>query len=430
MNISVIGSGYVGLITAAGFAEKGHNVICVDVVKEKVDAINRRKSPIYEKGLNGILEKTAGVNLKASLDLRNAVLNSEVTFICVGTPSLSSGAIDLSYVKESARQVAEVLNQKKSFHVVVVKSTVIPGTTEGVILPILEKVSQKKVGVDFGLAMNPEFLREGIAVEDFRRPDRIVVGCQDKNTLRVLERLYAGFNTTLLKTDLRTAEMIKYASNAFLAAKISFINEIGNVCKELGIDVYKVAEGMGLDRRISPHFLRAGIGFGGSCFPKDVKSLVHQSKSLGIKPRILDAVLEVNRTQPLKVVALAKKKLGSLKGKRIAVLGLAFKGDTDDMRESPAIPLVQALLKEKAVVVAYDPQAIGNASRIFGGRITYAPSSTACLKGADIALIVTEWKEFRNLDFSGMKRKMVVDARHMLSPQNLAKDVDYEGLCW
>jgi UDPglucose 6-dehydrogenase len=430
MNISVVGSGYVGLITAAGFAEKGHNVICVDVVKEKVDAINRRKSPIYEKGLNEILEKTVGLNLKASMDLSNAVLNSEVTFICVGTPSLASGAIDLKYVKECAGQIALALKSKRNFHVVVVKSTVSPGATERIITPILEKASGKKAGVQFGVAMNPEFLREGIAVEDFRKPDRIILGCSEKQTTAVLERLYSGFNSTLLKTDLRTAEMIKYASNAFLAAKVSFINEIGNVCKELGIDVYDVAEGMGLDRRISPHFLRAGIGFGGSCFPKDVKSLVHQAKSLGVKPVILEAVLDVNRRQPLRVVELAKKKAGSLKGKRVAVLGLAFKGDTADMRESPVIPVVQELLKQKAVVTAYDPQAMDNARIIFGDRINYAMSSSECLKDADIALIVTEWKEFRNLDFSVMKSKVVVDARRIINPRSLPKDVEYEGLCW
>jgi len=430
MNISVIGSGYVGLITAAGFAEKGHKVSCVDIIKEKVDTINRKKSPIYERGLEEILRKEVGRNLRASLDLEDAILNSEVTFICVGTPSLANGFIDLSYVKESAKQIAQALKHKKGFHVVVVKSTVIPGTTDKVIVPLLEKTSRKKAGIGFGVAMNPEFLREGIAVEDFRKPDRIVVGASDSRTLEALEKLYAGFNTTLLTTDVKTAEMIKYASNAFLATKISFINEIGNVCKETGIDVYKVAEGVGLDKRISPHFLRAGIGFGGSCFPKDVKSLVYHSKELGIKPSILEAVLEVNRKQPSRVINLAKKKIGSLKGKPVAVLGLAFKGDTDDMRESPAIAVVKQLLEEKASVIAYDPKAAENARKIFGDKIRYAKSSRECLKGAEIALVVTEWKEFRDLDFRGMKNKVVVDARHIVAHHKLTQGVDYEGLCW
>ncbi|MBM3308617.1 MAG: UDP-glucose/GDP-mannose dehydrogenase family protein [Candidatus Altiarchaeales archaeon] len=430
MNLSVIGSGYVGLITAAGFAEKGHAVICVDIVKEKVDAINNRKAPIYEKGLDEILQKEVGRNLRASMDLKHAVLNSEITFICVGTPSLASGAIDLSYIKESARQIAEILKGKKSFHVVVVKSTVIPGTTGDVVTPLIEKTSGKKAGVDFGIAMNPEFLREGLAVEDFRKPDRIVIGNSDARTMEVLEKLYSDFNSPVVKTDIKTAEMIKYASNAFLAAKISFINEIGNICKKLGIDVYKVSEGMGLDHRIGPHFLRAGPGFGGSCFPKDVKSLIHQSKEVGVNPLILEAVMEVNKKQPLRVIDLAKRKTGSLKGKRVAVLGLAFKGDTDDMRESPAIVIVNALLKEKAIVVAYDPKAMDNARKIYSSKITYAKTSQECLKNADIALIATEWKEFKNLDLSAMKNKTVIDARRMLLHHNQTPGVDYEGLCW
>jgi len=430
MDISVVGSGYVGLITAAGFAEKAHNVVCVDVVRAKVESINRGESPIYEESLDEILHKVVGRNLRASMDLHAAVLGSDLTFICVGTPSRPNGSIELKYVKESARQVGMALSGKKIFHVVVVKSTVIPGTTDDIIRPILEKASGMTAGVGFGLAMNPEFLREGIAVEDFRKPDRIIVGASDSKTMGILERLYAGFPTAFFATDLRTAEMIKYASNAFLATKISFINEVGNVCKSLGVDTHKVAEGMGLDKRISPHFLRAGIGFGGSCFPKDVKSLVYRAKELGIKPRILQAVLDVNSFQPRRFIELAKKKAGPLNGKRVAVLGLAFKGGTDDIRESPAIAIVRELLKEKAVVVAYDPKAAGNAHKVFGDKIAYAVSSADCLRGADIALIVTEWEEFKNLDFSGMKRKLVVDGKRMLDSANLEKDVDYEGICW
>lgn len=430
MNISVVGAGYVGLITAAGFAEKGHRVACVDVVRSKVEAINGKRSPIYEEGLEEILERHVGVNLSASMDLRRTVAGSEVTFICVGTPSLENGSIELSYVKESARQVGLALKEKKGFHIVVVKSTVIPGTTDLVIRPILEKASGMKAGAGFGLAMNPEFLREGVALSDFRNPDRIVLGFSDSKTLDVLEKLYSGFNSTLVKTDVKTAEMIKYASNAFLATKISFINEIGNVCKKLGIDIYGVAEGMGLDRRISPHFLRAGLGFGGSCFPKDVKSLAYLSRRLGVKPNMLKAVLDVNESQPARFIELVKRKAGPLRGKRVAVLGLAFKGDTDDVRESPAVKVVRGLLKEKAVVVAYDPQAIVNARAVLGEQIEYATSSLECLKDADLALIVTEWGEFRNLDFSGMRHKIVVDGKRMLDSANLGKGVDYEGICW
>jgi UDPglucose 6-dehydrogenase len=336
----------------------------------------------------------------------------------------------LKYIKESTKQIAGILKSKKSFHVIVVKSTVIPGTTDEVVTPMLEKISGKKAGVDFGIAMNPEFLREGLAVEDFRKPDRIVLGHSDPQTLGVLEKIYEEFNSPIVKTDVKTAEMIKYASNAFLATKISFINEIGNVCKKLGIDVYKVSEGMGLDHRIGPYFLRAGPGFGGSCFPKDVKSLIYKSREVDVKPAILEAVLDVNRKQPYRVIELAKRKVKSLKGKRVAVLGLAFKGDTDDMRESPAIVVVNQLLKEKASVFAYDPKAMENAKKIFGNRIKYCQTSQQALKDADIALIVTEWKEFKNLDLSVMKNKVVVDARRMLLHHNQTPGIDYEGLCW
>lgn len=426
----MIGSGYVGLVSAAGFAERGHNVVCVDVVKEKVDLINSKKSPIYEKGLEEILDGTLGVNLKASTDLPGAVLDSEVTFICVGTPSSDDGSVDLGYVKEVSKQIGETLKDKDNYHVVVVKSTVVPGTTEEVVLPLLEEYSGKKAGADFGVGMNPEFLREGVAVEDFLEPDRIALGAIDDKSMDVMEKVYEGFDAPLVKTSPKTAEMIKYASNSLLATKISFINEVGNICKKLGIDVYEVAEGVGLDHRISPKFLRAGPGFGGSCFPKDVKALVYKAKEAGEEPLLLESVLGVNAKQPLRVVDLARKKAGSLKGKRVAVIGLAFKADTDDMRDSPAIPIVNKLVEEGAKVLGYDPEAAGNAKQIFGDSIKYADSASQALDGADLALIVTEWSEFRDLDYSGMNSKVIIDARKMVDVNSLPDDAVYEGLCW
>ena len=364
MKISIVGSGYVGLVTGIGFAERGHNVIFLDVDKDKIELINSGKPPIYEKGLAELMEKNKN-RYYATTEYEEAITKSEITFICVGTPSKDDGSIDLKYVKSASKEIGKVLADKDDFHVVVVKSTVVPGTTENVVKPIIEEKSGKKAFEDFGLAMNPEFLREGNAIEDFFNPDRIVIGVKDERTKSILEELYKPFKCPKLITDIKTAEMIKYASNAFLATKISFANEIGNICKKLGIEVYEVFRGVGLDHRINPAFFRAGIGFGGSCFPKDVKALIRKAEELGEEPRILKAVIEVNERQPLKLIKLLKKHIPNLKGKTIGVLGLAFKPDTDDVRESRAIPIVRALLEERANIIAYDPKAIDNFAKIF-----------------------------------------------------------------
>jgi UDPglucose 6-dehydrogenase len=430
MNISIVGAGYVGLVTGAGFAEKGHSVVCVDLDKEKVRLINSKKAPIYEEGLDEILSVVVGRNLKATIDLKEAVLSSQVTFICVGTPSDDGGKVDLSYVRKVSEEFGKVLAVKKTYHVVVVKSTVIPGSTEDVVIPLIEKNSGKKAGKDFGVAMNPEFLREGVAIQDFMNPDRIVIGSIDQKSGDVLESIYFKFKAPVLRTNLKTAEMIKYTANSFLATKISFINEVGNMCKEMGIDVYDVAKGVGMDRRISPHFLNAGPGFGGSCFPKDVSALLYKAKTLGVKAILLEGVLEVNKRQPKRVIELVKKKYSPLKRKRIAVLGLAFKAGTDDMRESPTIPIVKDLVAEGAQVFAYDPQASENARRIFGGSIKYASSVKEALKDASLALILTDWGEFKNIDYAPMKEKKVFDTRKIVNKDLLPKDIEYEGLCW
>lgn len=428
MKISVIGTGYVGTVSAACFAELGHDVICVDIDKSKIDLINAGIPPIYEEGLPELLKKHAGRRLSATSDYEFAIMNSEVSFICVGTPSDSEGNIDLGIVRAASASIGDSLRKKKGYHVIVVKSTVVPETTEKVVLPVIEKHSGKHQG-EFGIAMNPEFLREGKAVHDFMHPDKIVVGSMDKKSGDIVAALYNGLKCEVTRTNPRTAEMIKYVNNSFLATKISFANEVGNICKELGIDTYEVMSAVGKDFRIGPHFLNAGAGFGGSCFPKDVKALIGKAKEIGYEPRLLKSVIAINEGQPARMVMLLKNKLGSLKGKNIAVLGLAFKNDTDDIRESRSIPVIKDLLDEGARVSAYDPMANENMKKLFGG-IGYYSSAEDALRGADACLIMTEWDEFKSLDkqFDVMKNKLIIDGRHILVKPG--KDIEYVGLCW
>lgn len=426
MKISVIGAGYVGLITAVGLAEKGHNVQVIDIQKEKVDLINKGKTPLYEEGLEKVLKKNIGKKLKATTK-EESIKSTDVTFICVQTPADFEGAVDLRPIKKVAAGIGKTLKKKNTYHVVVVKSTVPPSTTEKIVTPILEENSGKKAGKDFGVVMSPEFLREGIAIKDFLNPDRIIIGATDKKATQIVEEIYKGFKCPIYKTNPRTAEMIKYASNIFLATKISFINDVGNICKKLDIDAYKVAEGLSLDKRISPHFLNSGLGWGGSCFPKDIRGLVHKSKELGYQPKLVDGVIEINEEQPKIMVRLGKKKIGTLDGKKAAVLGLAFKPNTDDVRDSQALPVIDYLLKEGAQVVAYDPKAMENAKKSINGRIKFAKTAQQALKKADIAFITTAWEEFKDLNFSEMKKPIIIDGRNLLRHR---KDIDYEGLCW
>ncbi len=425
MRISIIGTGYVGTVSAACFAELGHDVVCIDVDKNKIDKINMGIPPIYEEGLDQLLKKHAGKKLKASSDY-NVIKNTDVSFICVGTPSDERGNIDLSMVKSASISIGKVLKNKKDYHVVVVKSTVIPETTEKVVLKLIEQHSGKSLG-DFGIAMNPEFLREGKAVYDFMHPDKIVIGAIDKRSGDIVASLYNGIDCEITRTDLRTAEMIKYANNAMLATRISFANEIGNICKKLGINAYEVMNAIGKDYRIGPHFLNSGAGFGGSCFPKDVKALIGKAEELGYDPILLKSVIAVNDSQPLRMVKLLKDKLGSLEGKKIAVLGLAFKNNTDDIRESRAIPVIKQLLSNNAIVSAYDPVANQNMKSVFPD-IQYHESAVDALKDADACMVMTEWDEFRKLDeeFEVMKRMLVIDGRHVIS----SRRVEYVGLCW
>ncbi len=411
MRISIAGTGYVGLVTGVTFASLGHEVVLVDVIPEKVDMVNKGKPPIYEKGMDDLLPKLVNEGkIRATVDMKEAVLNTDVTFIAVGTPSGDDGSIDLRYVESATTDIGNALKKKGSYHLIVVKSTVVPGTTEKFVLPVLERASEKKAGAGFGVAMNPEFLREGLALEDSMNPDRIVLGVLDDRGENILRELYSKIDAPVLITTPTTAEMIKYTSNAFLATKISFSNEIANICDEMGIDVYDVMKGVGMDHRISPYFLNAGAGFGGSCFPKDVKALISAARERGYEPQLLEEVLEINERQPLRMIELAEKLVGNLEGKKVAVLGLAFKPDTDDIRESRAIPLVEALIENGSHVIGYDPEATGNFKEIFPD-VEYTESAEEALEKADICMIQADWDEFKSIDYDGFGLECIIDGR-------------------
>ena len=443
MKISVMGTGYVGLVSGVCLAAKGHDVICVDIDKEKVANINKAIPPIYEKGLEDLLKKYIGKTLVATDDLHKAVLDTDLSLIAVGTP-FDGEHIDLSYIEEVSRQIGEAIKEKDDYHVVVVKSTVVPGTSDEVVLPILESASGKKAGADFGVGMNPEFLREGEAIDDFMYPDRIVLGGIDKRTHDALREIYSPFpDVDVLETNNKTAEMIKYTSNSLLATMISFSNEIGNLCAALGgIDVTEVMKGVHLDKRLSPilkdgtrvtpsftTYIEAGCGFGGSCFPKDVKALIAYGKQSGEAMDLLSSVITVNKSQPEKVLDLLRKHHPSFDGLKIGILGLAFKPETDDMRESPAIPIVNELITQGAIIKAYDPVAQHEASMIFdGSKISYCDDLKETIDDVDGVLLLTRWDKFREVPelLSKMNKKPVfIDGRRMLDKNTIE---NYEGI--
>ena len=443
MKISIIGTGYVGLVSGVCLAHKGHQVICVDVEPEKIAKISQGVSPIYEKGLEDLLKNHTQKNLIASTDLKKAILETEVSLIAVGTP-FDGSEIDLTYIKQVSQQIGNVLKEKSSYHLVVVKSTVVPGTTDSVVLPILEQESGKKAGVDFGVGMNPEFLREGEAVEDFLSPDRIVVGGLDVKSQDLLSKVYEGFpGVPVLKTTNSTAEMIKYTSNCLLSTLISFSNEIGNLCASMGnVDALEVMKGVHLDKRLSPilpngqrvvpvltTYLEAGCGFGGSCFPKDVKAIIAHGLKIGQPMELLQAVIRVNSRQPMEMIALLNKHFATLQGVKVGVLGLAFKPETDDMRESPAIPIVEHLFKLGAKVKAYDPVARYEAEKCFADtEIIFCDALTQALEDVDVILVLTRWSEFskaQQLIKEKTPQPLLIDGRRMFDKHQIEK---YEGI--
>lgn len=419
--MAIIGGGYVGLILSACFAKMGHFIMLIDSDSDKVDVINSGRSPTYEPGLDEILSDHIGRNLIATT-CYDRIRESDVIFICVGTPPMPNGDTDLTMVVSASRSIGEAIKGSQRYYAIVVKSTVPPGTTENLVKREVLKYSDKS---DIGFAMNPEFLREGHAIEDFMHPDRTVIGCNETRTGELIELIYKEFNSPIIKTSIIEAEMIKYASNAMLATKISFSNEIGNICKRLGIDTYSVMKGVGMDHRINPHFLDAGIGFGGSCFPKDVASLIRVAENLGYDPSLLKSVMKVNEQQPKIIVELLHNKLGDIHGKSIAVLGLAFKKDTDDTRGSRAISVIRELERAGAIVKAYDPLACRNACKEISGLKCYSDAQAA-LKDADACIIMTEWPEFSKLgaEFNLMKSKVIIEGRRISSCS------DVEGICW
>lgn len=438
--VAVVGTGYVGLVSGVGLASVGHQVTCVDLDPDKVSSIERGVAPIHERGLNDLLRRTIGKSLRATTDLAAAVQAADITMICVGTP-FDGRAIDLSQVRAATEHIGAALDGRTDRHTVVVKSTVVPGTTDSVVKPILEQSSGRTVGADLGLGMNPEFLREGVAVDDFLQPDRIVLGGIDDRSVDHMAELYAPFtDADIVRTDSRTAEMTKYANNALLATLISFSNEIANLAAAVGVDAADVMEGVKLDRRLSPttttgdrvrpgilSYLDAGCGFGGSCFGKDVRALIALGHGVEHPMRMLGATIAINEAQPSEMIDLLRARLDP-RGSNVTVLGLAFKPDTDDVRDSPALPLAQQLVDGGAVVTVFDPKAMDEARRVLGDSVTYAASLGQAIATADAILLVTAWAEFAEVPAMIAGRHPsppVIDGRRILDPADVP---DYLGI--
>jgi len=420
MNICVVGTGYVGLVTGAVFADLGNDVVCVDNVPEKIAALQAGRMPIYEPGLEEMVARNvADGRLSFTTDLAAAVRRAVIVFITVGTPAKDTGQTDLTAVEAVARQIARAMER---YTVVVNKSTVPVGTGEFV-REVIER--HQPTPVPFDVVSNPEFLREGSAIEDTLRPDRIVIGAPTQQVAMTLLELYAPLERPMIITDVPSAEMIKYASNAFLAAKISFINAIANICELAGADVTQVMKAMGLDPRIGPAFLQAGLGYGGSCFPKDTESLVHTAAALGVDFALLRAVVETNNDRARHFVAMIEKALAPLDDKTIAVLGLAFKPNTDDMREAKSIEVITRLVEGGAAVRAYDPVATNNARTLLPAGVRYCDSPYAAAAEADSVALVTEWNEFKFLNLerlrSVMRRPVVFDGRNLWEPERMRR---------
>ena len=419
MKIAVVGTGYVGLVAGVCFAESGNDVVCVDKDATKIRALAKGKVPIYEPGLEELLRRNRSEGrLTFSTALPKAVRDSAVVFIAVGTPQGEDGSADLQHVLAVAKDVAKAMN---GYKVIVNKSTVPVGTAARV-----REVIRRETTHPFSVVSNPEFLKQGAAIDDFMKPDRVVIGAEDDRSRELMLELYAPFTRTdapIMVMDCASAELAKYAANAMLATRISFMNEVANVCEAVGADVDQVRRAVGSDRRIGSSFLFPGVGYGGSCFPKDVKALMRFAGDAEYDFRILQAVEAVNLTQKTRLTAKMKKHFGTLKGKVIAVWGLAFKPKTDDMREAPSVPLIESLLQAGATVQVYDPEAMGVAKKLFGNRITYAEANYGALKGADGLAIVTEWNEFRRPDFermrSLMKTPVIFDGRNLFVPAQM-----------
>jgi UDPglucose 6-dehydrogenase len=430
MHIAVIGTGYVGLVSGACFAEFGVDVTCVDVDQTKIEKLNNGIIPIYEPGLDTIVKKNVEAGrLHFTTDIQSAVKQALVIFLAVGTPPKEDGSPDMSYYRQAALDVADAMN---GYKVIVTKSTVPVGTGKW-LREFVE--SNLPIQTDFGVASNPEFLREGAAITDFMRPDRVVIGSNEDKAIEIMKELYRPLyliETPIVITSLEAAELIKYAANAFLATKITFINEVANLCDAIGCDVHDVARGMGMDNRIGRKFLHPGPGYGGSCFPKDTRALTTVADQFGVETRIVDAVIEANERQRDAMIPKIERLVGDLKGKRVGMLGLSFKPETDDMRESPAIDIVNALIKKGATVKAFDPVAMDESRHYITG-IEYAHDEYDAIGGADVMVIVTEWNQFRALDLDRVKELLktpkIADLRNIYEPKEMREmGFEYVGV--
>jgi UDPglucose 6-dehydrogenase len=421
--ICVVGTGYVGLVTGTCLAQLGNRVTCLDVVPEKIERLKRGELPIYEPGLDTLVELNVHADrLHFTTDYAEALAGAEFVFIAVNTPTVAGGdGADMQYVESAAKSIGKHLTRSA----VIINKSTMPVRSGDFVSETLKKHLQRD-DIEVAVVSNPEFLREGSAVEDFMRPDRVVLGSSDDSAAQQVAELYLPLRAPMVITDLYTAEMIKYASNAFLATKISFINEMARICEKLGADVKEVAAGMGYDKRIGRPFLDAGLGYGGSCFPKDVRALAHMAAEAGLHPQLLDAVMTINTDQRLLVIDKLKQELSDLKGKQIAVLGLAFKDNTDDMRDAPSIDVIRWLLEDGAIVRAYDPEAEQTARHAMpDAPVAYCDDAFGAARDADAVVVVTEWKEFRQLNLlqllSVMRGDVLVDGRNLYEPKEMAR---------
>jgi len=431
MKIGVVGLGFVGLSLTSVLSSKGYNTVGIDINKDKYKKISRGISPFFEPELEKILKNGLKKKLKISNDF--SLINScDFLFVTVGTPQNTNGSIDLSIIKKAISTIGESLKKNKKKPIIFVKSTVTPGTMKKIILPILEKKSNKKAGKDFGLISNPEFLQESSAIKDTKFPHVVVLGGYQTKFMKKAKMFFMKLhpNVPIIITNHETAEMIKYANNSFLATKISFINQLSNICQKIpGANIDDIAKTIGLDPRIGKLFLNAGPGYGGSCLPKDMKALINFANISGINPILLNAVEEVNTKQLKQIIALTKQKLGNLSSKKITILGTAFKPDTDDIRDSIAIELIKKLLKMKSKIIIHDPKAMKNTKRIFEDKISYAKTIEDALSKSHCVIIMTQWKQYEKLnnnEFKYMTRKFVIDCRRMLVGKQL--DIDYYAI--
>ena len=431
MKIGVVGLGFVGLSLTSVLSSKGYDTVGIDINKDKCKKISKGISPFFEPELEKILKNGLKKKLKISNDF-SLINNCNFLFVTVGTPQNTNGSIDLSIIKKAISTIGESLKKNKKKPIILIKSTVIPGTMERVILPILEKKSNKKAGKDFGLISNPEFLQESSAIKDTKFPHVVVLGGYQTKFMKKAKMFFMKLhpNIPIIITNHETAEMIKYANNSFLATKISFINQLSNICQKIpGANIDDIAKTIGLDPRIGKLFLNAGPGYGGSCLPKDMKALINFANISGINPILLNAVEEVNTKQLKQIIALTKQKLGNLSSKKITILGTAFKPDTDDIRDSIAIELIKKLLKMKPKIIIHDPKAMKNTKRIFEDKISYAKTIEDALSKSHCIIIMTQWKQYEKLnnnEFKYMTRKFVIDCRRMLVGKQL--DIDYYAI--